>query len=146
MPNSEDYVELNLSGLKMRIKNVAWKGERLRAEFGGGYSAAAVVGAASGLHRFSISASVQPDTSIAMVSSQTYFDYLYDFFIARTTGAEERFMVQWRSKYWHVVFAEPEMSFEAFKSSIYSLGGLELMQCRVANFSSYDTDGSIILV
>lgn len=145
MPNSEDYEELVVS-TGMRIRRVTWGAEVIRTDFGYGYGAAALVGPATGLHKFTLSASILPNTTtFGTIGGKAWFDYYYDFFIARTTGGEPMFMVQWRSKSWHVRFAAAEMSADKFKGELYA-GGLELEQRRVADFSSYDTDGSIILV
>jgi hypothetical protein len=125
------------------IKKVAWAGSKLRAEFGGGYGAAAIVGAASGLHRFTISMSVLPTATanVGQISSQTWFAYYYAFFIARTTGGEETFYITWNSKTWHVKFADVHIDFDRFVGDIYSTG-IDLRQVRVTG-TTYASDGSI---
>lgn len=130
----------------MRVKDLGWRAEKLRGNFGSGYGASALVGVASGLHRFAIGAGGVLSDELTMPSvGTTWFDYYYDFFIARTTGAEERFLIPWRSKWWHVRFVENEMSWEKFRDAIYT-GSLELEQVRVPAFSSYNSDGSVVLV
>jgi len=141
MPVLADYDVLNTTGLM--IKNVGWRAERLSVNFGGGYGASVLVGLANGLHRFTLQMSVLPDsaTPVGQISSKTWFDYYYDFFIAHVGGAEEEFMLFWRGEYWHVKFSDPEIDFERFKSDIYSTG-IEVQQVRVPGYATYRANGS----
>ena len=142
MPTINDYEELIITA-GMRIRSVEWGADVIRKDFGYGYGATALVGPATGLHKFRLQASILPDsTSLGTIGGLAWFDYYYDFFIARTTGSEPMFYVRWRSAYWHVRFASPEVSFDKFKGDLYA-GGVELEQKRVVDFTTYAADGSI---
>ena len=141
MPVFADYDILLTMGLS--IRGIGWRAERLSVNFGGGYGASALVGLATGLHKFNIRMSVLPDatTNVGQINSKTWFDYYYDFFIDHTGGAEEEFMIFWRGEYWHVKFAEVEIDFERFKGDIYSTG-IDLVQVRVPAYATYRSNGS----
>lgn len=132
-------VALDLTG--MNIDSVAWRGARLRADFGGGYGAFAVVDDAHGLHRWAISAGALPDNADHLIDGVSRFEYYYEFFKAHTTGAEEVFEIAWRGQTWHACFVEDEASFEAFTSDLYA-GGVEIRQRKVAGYL-YNADGSV---
>ncbi len=132
-----------LNPLGATVTRVIWGGSKLRVEFGEGYFASALVGGAAGLHRFTLTMRVLPTstTPVGQISSKTWFAYYYEFFIARTTGADETFYVAWNSKTWHVKFVETSISIDRFKDNIYSTG-VELRQVRVAGVT-YNADGSV---
>ncbi len=131
---------LNLTAVS--IKRITWGGNKLRVKFGEGYFASALVGAAAGLHRFSLSMKALPKgtTNVGQISSKTWFNYYYEFFIARTTGADESFYITWDSRIWHAKFVETSIDFERFKGDIYSTG-VELEQVRIVG-TTYNADGS----
>jgi hypothetical protein len=149
-----DYEQLDLRG--MRIRGMEVRGEKIRASFGAGYSAAAVVGASHGLHRWQIGGPFLPDVEGLLIEldSKTWFRYHYEFFIERTVGTTEYFFIQWDNKYWTVKFAETEMGFEVFKyalaaqlpagiqSPYYGPQGLTLEQVKISGLT-YESDGSI---
>jgi hypothetical protein len=140
MPSAGDYQTLNLMGA--HIQGFQWKGEALRCSYGSGYGSQALVGVAHGLHRFMILGKCLPDETVLMPNGQTWFRYYYDFFIARTTGTEPNFLINWRQKVWHVRFADMELDYEVFRNSLYA-GGHTLEQVRVRSFFSYFSDGSV---
>lgn len=137
------FSELLLTGMKIRSFTI--RGEVIDADFGNGYGASVLVGHAGGLHRWTISAKILPGyTSLGTINSKAWFDYYYEFFIARTTGATRQFYIDWDGRWWHVRFAENEMSYEKFKGDLYAGPGIELVQTRVVGFSSYNSDGSMV--
>lgn len=140
MPTRSDYTQLSIT--RMTIKAVSWRGEIIRREGGGGYFNQATVGLAGGLHKFYISASILPDDSnLGTISGSAWFDYYYDFYIARTTGAVELFWIRWNDLHWHVRFAETEMSFDKFKGDLYG-AGVELEQRRAFGVT-YNAGGDL---
>jgi hypothetical protein len=143
MPLITDYDELDLD--VMDIDDLSWRGDRLRANFGGGYGAVANVGPPNGLHRWTLSdGGVLPDRTSAdclPVGNQSRFDYIWNFFKDHTTGSQEIFVIEFRGRKYFACFAEPEISMERFTDDLYS-GGLEIVQRRVAGFYE-GTDGSV---
>lgn len=134
-------VELDLTGLN--IDTVRWRGERLRARFGGGRGAYAVVGPTHGLHGWTLSAGVLPDNDQDEINNVSRFEYYYEFFKARTTGDEEVFIIEWRNRRWHAAFVEDNVSYETFTSDLYA-GGVEIEQRTVEGYS-YNADGSLFV-
>lgn len=140
------YDELDTSGLK--IEGVKWAGATLRANFGEGYGAAALVGNAAGLHEWTLRRSTLPgDSSIVPIDAKSRLDYYLDFFKEHTTGTTEIFIITWRGKKYHASFADPDMdvaqvTFRLYDPEIYQGGGLKIKQRRVAG-TGYSSDGSI---
>jgi hypothetical protein len=139
-------VELDLNGLN--IDQVKWRGDVLRANFGGGYGAAAVVGPTAGLHEWELSdGGVSPDRDDAdhlPIDGVSRFEYYYEFFKDHTTGTEEVFIIEWRGKKWHASFSDPDLSAEQMTSDLFGITGVRIRQRRVAGII-YNDDGSIDL-
>lgn len=144
MPLLSDYRELSLVGLE--IDEVGWKGTRLRAEFGGGYGAFALpLGNSGGLHRWTLSSGALPDDDAYqnLIEGVPRFQYYFDFFKDHTEGDEEIFMIEFRGKYYHAAFAEPEISAGMETIDLFTMDGVEIIQRKVSGIL-YDTDGSIL--
>ena len=141
------YDELEVS-VGMMIEGTKWTGPVLRANFGEGYGAAALVGNAAGLHLWTLKQAQLPgDASLVPIDSKSRFDYYWDFYVAHTTGTTEIFIIEWRGKKYHASFVDPDMDVQraAFKigSPDWSTGGgWKIRQRRVAGFT-YNSDGSI---
>lgn len=143
MPLLSDYRELSLVGLE--IDEVGWKGTRLRAEFGGGYGAFALpLGNSGGLHRWTLSSGALPDDDAYqnLIEGVPRFQYYFDFFKDHTEGDEEIFMIEFRGKYYHAAFAEPEISAGMETIDLFTMDGVEIMQRKVSGIA-YNADGSI---
>ncbi len=140
MPILSDFEELDLTG--MDIDRVDWIGDKIVKRFPGGFRASAIVGPLSGRHGFTLSSGCLPDdVTISPIDSVSRFEYYYEFFKARTLGAQEIFVIEWRSKKWHVAFTEPQTSYERFTDDLFA-GGVSLEGVRVKGVT-YNADGSI---
>lgn len=130
----------------LRIESIAWTGAVLRASFGSGYGAKALVGNASGLHRWSIhSGGIWWDGLDDMtIDGVSRFEYYWEFFKTHTTGEADIFIIEWRDRFYHASFADVEMSVEKFKNETIYQGGFEIVQRRIAG-GSYNPDGSVDL-
>lgn len=144
MPELSDFQEISLQG--MEFDTVTWRGEILRAEFGAGYGAKAVVGDPGGLHRWAISSECLPgDVDYGnLIEGKPRFDYYFDFIRDHITGDRDVFQIDYRGKKYHASFAEPEFGAEVLTYDLFN-GGIEIRQRRVKGIT-YDTDGSILIV
>lgn len=138
-----DFDELVLED-SMNIDAVKWHGERLRADFGAGFGATAVVGPTSGLFGWQLGAGVLPaDTDYGnLINSKSRFDYYFDFFQEHTTGDQDVFQIEYRGRKYHASFKEPEAAYQRHTEDLFTPEGLELIQRRVADIY-YLEDGSI---
>jgi hypothetical protein len=140
------YDELNLEGLN--VDNFKWRGDVLRANYGNGYGDSVLVGNAAGLHMWELSdGGVSPDrttgdASGSEIDSVSRFEYYWEFFKDHTTGTTEIFILEWRNKFWHASFAEPEIGAEQMTYDLFTISGVKVRQRRVPGFV-YDADGSI---
>jgi hypothetical protein len=142
------YDTLSLEGIN--VDSVNWRGDVLRANYGNGYGDSVLVGNAAGLHMWELSdGGVSPDrttgdASGSEIDSVSRFEYYWEFFKDHTTGTTEIFILEWRNKFWHASFAEPEIGAEQMTYDLFTISGVKVRQRRVVGFT-YNTDGSIDL-
>lgn len=137
----DDFEELSLVGLN--IDTVGWHGETLRAKFGAGYSAYAVVGHVGGLHKWTLGAGVLPDDEgYGTIESKSRFEYYQDFFERHTTGEKEIFLLEWRGRKWFAAFVKNEDAYQTHSADTYTPESFEVEQRRVAGYY-YADDGSV---
>lgn len=143
MPLLSDYEELDLTGLE--IQTAGWQGERLRANFGSGYGASAVVGAAGGLLSWTLSSGCLPDDDSYgnLIGSLPRFEYYYEFFKRHTTGAQDVFVIEFRGRKYLAEFADNATGdFAMHTIDLFSIDGVKVRQRRVSGFVLRD-DGSV---
>jgi hypothetical protein len=135
------YDTLDMTG--MNFDAVKRRFAVLKANFGEGYQAGALVGSAAGTHSWTLSAGVLPDASSYgnLISGDPRFKYYWDFFADHVSNGNEPFIVEFRGKNYHAGFVDTEISMEVFTADLFG-GGVEIEQRRIAGFT-YDTDGSI---
>jgi hypothetical protein len=136
------YVELSLQG--MDFDTVDLEVSVLKANFGEGFGAGALVGSSAGLQRWKLSSGSLPGDAAkygSLIDSKARFDYYWDFFKARMAEGDGVFIVDFRGKKFHASFAETKFSFEVFTYDLFG-GGIEIRQRRVSGFT-YNSDGSI---
>jgi hypothetical protein len=135
------YAELDLTG--MDFDSVDFEVAVLKANFGEGYGAGALVGSSAGLHKWKLSSGALPgDASYgSLIDGEARFDYYWDFFKARMAEGNGIFIVDFRGKKYHASFVEPRLSFEVFTYDLFG-GGIEIEQRRVSGVV-YESDGSV---
>lgn len=140
------YDTLSLEGIN--VDSVNWRGDVLRANYGNGYGDSVLVGNAAGLHMWELSdGGVSPDrttgdASGSEIDSVSRFEYYWEFFKDHTTGTTEIFILEWRNKFWHASFAEPEIGAEQMTYDLFTISGVKVRQRRVVGVG-YNDDGSI---
>jgi hypothetical protein len=118
--------------------------EVLEADLGSGYHEGVNVGAAGGLHTWTLSSGCLPDDDDAAylpVGSDSRFAYLWDFYQARLEEGNGPFIIEFRGKDYHAAFAETSIDMERFTNDLFA-GGLVIKQRRILG-ETYASDGSI---
>jgi hypothetical protein len=137
------YEELDLTG--MDFDTAEREFSVLKASFGEGYGAGALVGSSAGLHLWALSSGALPgDVAYgSLIDGQARFDYYWDFFKARMAEGDGIFVIDFRGKKYHASFVETKMSAEVFTFDLFG-GGVQVRQRRVPGFV-YNADGSVDL-
>lgn len=136
----------------LNITQLGWAAPTLTANFGGGYQAGALV-APYGLHRWSLSADLIPDTGDYTVDYEVdgdpltdpRFTYIFEFFKRHLLLGNKPFVftnARTEKKYL-VSFSETEKDFTQITGKIFS-GGVTLIERRASGLS-FNDDGSIDL-
>lgn len=143
MPALDTFEELSLVGLE--IGPVSWRGERLSADYGSGYGDEAATGAESGLWGWELSSEALPDAQDYgnMINGMTRFAYYTDFIRRHTTGETAIFRIEFRGKYYHASFVEPEWAGEMHTIDLFSMDGVAVKMRRVRGHA-YDSDGAVL--
>ncbi len=141
MPDITDYRELSLEGIN--IDETVRRFAVLRAQFGEGYGAGALVGSANGTHRWTLSAGVWPDDEDYgnMIESMPRMEYYWSFFAEHVSNGNHPFLIEWRGRKYFASFEDVEQSVEVFTSNLFA-GNLTISQRRVAGFYE-GTDGCV---
>lgn len=126
------FPKLNSTGFLFTQTSVAVA--LLKASFGDGYSAAARVGAPSGLRSWAIRIDVLPDSSdqgAPLLEGRTRADYLWTFFLTSKSQANSLFWLEdpKDGAFYLAEFADDELSYEIFCAKVYG-AGLQLTQRR----------------
>jgi hypothetical protein len=137
---------LNVTGLQLSVAC-------LTANFGDGYGAGALVGAASGLRRWVLSADVLPDLEEYQVEydvgglalDDTRFQYLWSFYLRHLTQGNRPFFITdpRTGRTFLASFADIAIDFQAFSAKLYS-GSLAIVQRRARGLVFLDEDGSYV--
>jgi hypothetical protein len=137
------YEELDLTG--MDFDTVEREFAVLKANFGEGYGAGALVGSSAGLHHWTLSSGCLPadDDRGSPIDGQPRFDYYWDFFQARMAEADGIFIIDFRGKKYHASFVDTKISMDVFTFDLFG-GGVAIRQRRVAGIT-YESDGSVDL-
>lgn len=143
MPALDTFEELSLVGLE--IDGISWRGERLTADYGSGYGDEAATGAESGLWGWELSSEALPDDEDYgnLINGMPRFEYYRDFIQRHTTGTTAIFRIEFRGKYYHASFAEPEWAGEMHTIDLFSMDGVAVKMRRVRGHA-YDSDGAVI--
>lgn len=149
----EDYEELKICPM-LNLTQIDWSAPLLTANFGAGFGAGALTAPAAGLHKWTLSANLLPDTGEHSIDyeidgdpfSSPRFTYLFEFikrhialnnkpFIIRDPRTENKYLVS---------FDTSNFSFSALTAKIFS-GGIMLIQRRSEDLD-FNADGSIDLI
>jgi hypothetical protein len=113
----------------------------LKADFGDGYGAGALVGSAKGLRGWTMQIDALPDDfeHVGPVgdSEQTRASYLWDFFLASKTAGNDPFWFEdpKDDKYYLVEFIDDRLTYPILCAKLYS-SGLQLRQRRVRGLTA----------
>lgn len=143
MPALDTFEELSLVGLE--INTVSWRGERLSVDYGSGFGDEAATGTESGLWGWELSAEVltDDDSYNDLIDGVPSAQYYFDFFKSHTTGTTSIFRIEFRGKYYHASFVEPEWMGEMHTIDLFSMDGVAIKMRRVRGHA-YDSDGAVL--
>lgn len=141
MPDITDYRELSPVGIN--IDETVRRFAVLRAQFGEGYGAGALVGSANGTHRWTLSAGVWPDDEDYgnLIEGMPRMEYYWSFFCEHVANGNRPFLIEWRGRKYFASFENVEQSVEVFTSDLFA-GNMVISQRRVAGFYE-GTDGCV---
>lgn len=135
-----DYDELSLEGVN--IDQTVRRFSVLKVSFGDGYESGALVGAANGLHRWTLSAGAWPDSATyGQINGKTWMEYYWSFFQSHVSAGNTPFLIEWRGRKYFASFDNVEQTVEVFTSNLFA-GNLTITQRRVAGYYE-GTDGSV---
>lgn len=144
MPTLQGYEVINQTAF--RIERTVSRLAILSASFGEGYGASALVGSTAGVKGFVATAGVWPDNvSYGAIGGVAWMEYYWEFLHDRLEAGNEPFVISWRSKYWLVVMAEPEVAVENVRCDNFDLfvpAKIKLNQRRVSGVTE-NADGSL---
>lgn len=135
-----DYDELSLEGVN--IDQTVRRFSVLKASFGDGYESGALVGAANGLHRWTLSSGAWPDSATyGQINGKTWMEYYWSFFQSHVSAGNTPFLIEWRGRKYFASFDNVEQTVEVFTSNLFA-GNLTITQRRIAGYYE-GTDGSV---
>lgn len=147
-----DYETFQFNSM-LNVSDLALSMPVLTADFGDGYGAGALVGAASGLRRWALSSQLLPDMDEYSVDydvdgeqlSAARFEYVWSFYRRHLAQGNKPFFIRdpRTKKKFLASFADRNLSFQALTGKLYS-GSLTLVQRRARGLVFAIEDGSYV--